>query len=459
MVQSSSSKLADQARAFLDSAPDLKFVDAFLTDLNGVIRGKRLPAKGAMKLFETGLRLPRSLVGVDVWGTDVFDNGLVVDTGDGDGICVAMEPGLQPVPWTKEPTAQTLMMMCEPDGSPFLADPRQLLASLQKRFASRDLHPVAAIELEFYLLSGKSDENGRPLTPNNKFSGRRIVDGRVYAMSEIDAYSEFFTELYAACDAQGLPLDTAVIEAGPSQFEVNLKHQADVLAAGDQAILLKRAIKGVAARHSFLATFMAKPFGDLAGNGMHVHMSMLDGKGVNAFDGDGDNGGALFKHAIAGLIATSAEAMIFFAPHLNSWRRFQEGSHAPTRATWGYENRTAAIRVPAHTGANRRFEHRISGADANPYLVLAAILGGVLHGVENKLTPPPALEGNAYKSDAPKLSLGWKAALEAYSDGKALAPTFGDLFTRVYSACKRQEIATAEKRVTDFEYDSYLQTF
>lgn len=451
--------LAEAARAFLKASPDLKFVDAFVADLNGVLRGKRLPAKGAMKLFESGLRLPRSLVGVDVWGTDVFDNGLVVDTGDQDGLCVALSPGLAPVPWAKEPTAQVMMMMGEADGSPFFADPRQLLLEMQRRLAARGLHPVAAVELEFYLLSGACDDLGRPLTPSSKFSGRRVVDGRVYAMSELDAYSDFFTDLYAACDAQQLPLDTAVIEAGPSQFEVNLKHQADVVRAGDQAMLLRRAIKGVAARHGYLASFMAKPFGDLAGNGMHVHMSMLDEKGVNAFDGDGDKGNALFMSAIAGLIATAAEAMIFFAPHLNSWRRFQESSHAPTRASWGYENRTAAIRVPADTGANRRFEHRIAGADANPYLVLAALLAGVLHGVENKLTPPPPLEGNAYKADAPRLALGWKAALDAYSAGGVLAPMFGALLTRVFTALKRQEMATADRRVTDFEYDSYLETF
>ena len=452
-------KIADQARAFLDAAPDVKFVDAFLTDLNGVTRGKRLPAKGAMKIFESGLRLPRSLVGVDIWGGDVFDNGLVVDTGDSDGICIALEPGLLPAPWTKQPTAQAQLMMCEADGAPFLGDPRQLLAEMQRRLGALDLFPVAALELEFYLLSGDADENGRPLTPKAKFNGRRVVDGRVYAMSEIDAYSDFFSDLYAACDAQQLPLDTAVIEAGPSQFEVNLKHQPDILRAADQAILLKRAIKGVAAQHGLIASFMAKPFGDMPGNGMHVHMSMLDKNGANAFDGDGDKGGALFKNAIAGLIATAPEAMIFFAPHLNSWRRFQESSHAPTRATWGYENRTAAIRVPADTGANRRFEHRVSGADANPYLVLAALLAGALHGIEKKLAPPAALEGNAYKSDAPKLSLGWRAALDAFSGGSVMAPAFGDLMSRVFTALKRQEMTIADRRVTDFEYDSYLQVF
>lgn len=452
-------RLADAARAFLESAPDLRFVDAFLIDLNGVARGKRLPAKGAMKLFEGGLRLPRSLIGVDVWGTDVFDNGLVVDTGDQDGVCLPLEPGLVPTPWAKEKTAQVQLMMAEANGGAFLADPRQLLAETQRRLATKGLHPVAAIELEFYLLSGKSDDLGRPLTPASKFSGRRVVDGRVYAMSELDAYADFFSDLYAACDAQGLPLDTAVIEAGPSQFEVNLKHQKDVLNAADQSIQLKRAIKGVAAKHGLLASFMAKPFGDLPGNGMHVHMSMLDDAGANAFDGDGEKGSRLFMQAIAGLIATAPEAMIFFAPHFNSWRRFQEGSHAPTRATWGYENRTAAIRVPTDTGANRRFEHRVAGADANPYLVLAALLAGALHGVEKKLAPPAALEGNAYKSDAPKLALGWRAALEAFARGSVLAPAYGALMTRVFSACKRQEMATIDRRVTDVEYDSYLSTF
>ncbi len=459
MAEAKTGDLAKRARALLDKSPDLKFVDAFVADLNGVLRGKRIPAKGALKVFESGLRLPRSLIGVDVWGTDVFDNGLVVDSGDKDGLCIAIEPGLSPMPWAKHPTAQAMMMMCETDGSPFLADPRQLLMHLVARLAKHKLRAVAAVELEFYLLSGDSDENGRPLTPKGDFSERRVTDGRVYAMAELDAYAEFFADLYAACEMQGLPLDTAVIEAGPSQFEVNLKHRDDIVRAADEAILLKRAIKGVAQKHGLIASFMAKPFGDLPGNGMHVHMSMIDAKGANAFESADGKGNARLRQAIAGLIAAAPQSMIFFAPHLNSWRRFQESSHAPTRATWGYENRTAAIRIPADGGPNMRFEHRVSGADANPYLVLAALLAGVLHGIENKLTPPPALEGNAYLSDAPKLALGWRAALDAFVGGDIIAPAFGELATRVYSACKRQEIAVSDRRVTAFEYDSYLQTF
>ncbi len=430
-----------------------KFVDAFLIDLNGVERGKRLPAKDAAKIEKSALRFPRSLIGVDIWGNDVFDNGLVVDTGDSDGLCRLLPPGVKPAPWTKTPTLQAQVMMAEANGDAFAADPRQILINAQDRAKAMGFTPVAAVELEFYLLSREFDELGRPLAPKGA-NGKRVREGRVYAMAELDAYALFLGDLYAACDAQGLPLDAAVIEAGPSQFEVNLKHQADIVVAADQSVWLKRAIRGVAARHGLGASFMAKPFGDLPGNGMHAHMSFLDAKGANAFENE-----KTLLHAIGGLIATMQEGMILFAPHLNSWRRFQESSHAPTRATWGRENRTASIRIPADGGANTRFEHRVAGADANPYLMLAAILHGALHGIEKKMAPPPALTGNAYASDAPRLDSGWRAALSAFESGEALRPSFGPLFAQVYGALKRQEMRAADRRVTDFEYDSYLFAF
>ncbi|MFN0022693.1 MAG: glutamine synthetase family protein [Parvularculaceae bacterium] len=435
------------------------FVDAFLIDLNGIERGKRLPAKGAEKLLTAGVRLPRSIVGVDIWGSDVFDNGLVVDTGDGDGWCRALPPGLMPAPWTTPPMAQAHLMMCEANGAPFLADPRQILLTARDRASSLGLTPVVAVELEFYLLSRDFDELGRPLTPKSALTGKRVKNGRVYAMSELDAHASFLSDLYSVCDTQGLPLDAAVIEAGPSQFEVNLKHQADIVLAADQAIWLRRAIRGVAAKHELVATFMAKPFGVHAGSGLHAHMSLLNRDGANVFDaGNADVSPALL-HAVGGLVATMQEAMILFAPHLNSWRRFQVASHAPTRAAWGFENRTASVRIPADRGANTRLEHRVAGADANPYLVLAAILVGALHGIERCLDPSPPLAGNAYQSDAPRLDIGWTAALAALENGGVIRDGFGPLFTKVFSALKRQEMRVAQQRVTDFEYESYLQAF
>jgi glutamine synthetase len=278
-------------------------------------------------------------------------------------------------------------------------------------------------------------------------------------MGELDAYGEFFSDLYDACDQQGLPLDSSLAETGPAQFEVNLFHQSDIVRAADHAILLRRAIKGVAAKHGLLATFMAKPFGQLAGNGLHVHMSLLDESGANVFDDGSSSGSPILNSAIAGLIATAPEAMIFFAPHLNSMRRYQDSSHAPTRATWGYDNRTAAIRVPADQGKNRRFEHRVPGADANPYLVLAAILCGVLHGIEKQLVAPSPVTGNAYEAGASELPSDWKNALDQFARGSVLAPSFGPLLARIFCACKRQEMRVADTRITDFEYDTYLQAF
>jgi len=282
--------LREQAKALMEAAPELKFADAFFTDLNGVLRGKRLPADAALRLFESGLRLPRSLVGVDIWGNDVMANGLVMETGDVDGVCYPVGAGMLPSPWAAEPTAQIMMMMGDEDGGAFLADPRQLLCEMKNRLAAIDLHPVAAMELEFYLLSRDTNDLGIPLTPALGATGRRIDDARMYAMTELDAYSPFFNDLYGACDAQGIPLGAAIVEGGAGQFEVNLMHHPDPVLAADQAVLFRRAVKCVADKHNMIATFMAKPFGDRAGNGMHVHMSVLNGKGENVFASDDDKG-------------------------------------------------------------------------------------------------------------------------------------------------------------------------
>ncbi len=271
-------EMKTRAEALLAGAPKGATVDAFLSDMNGVLRGKRMPAASVLSLFDGGLRMPRSLIGVDVWGYDVMENGLVLETGDVDGLCYPVGEGLLPCPWANEPAAQLMLMMGDENGEPFPADPRQLLVDMKAQLAAHDLHPVAAMELEFYLLSRDVDELGRPLMPKSPTTGRRITDARMYAMTEIDAYSDFFSDLYAACDAQGIPLGASIVEGGAGQFEVNLMHQPDVVAAADQAVLFRRAIKGVAEKHGMIASFMAKPFGQRAGNGLHVHMSMMNGK-------------------------------------------------------------------------------------------------------------------------------------------------------------------------------------
>lgn len=444
---------------FLAANPDIAFVDAFIADLNGVLRGKRLPRESARGLFTEGLRLPRSVVGLDIWGSDVFANGLVLETGDVDGYCLPATRAVHRAPWSDRPTAQVHMMMTDIDRGPFDADPRQALINQLSACNARDLFPVVALELEFYLLADSNDELGRPALPATTGKARRVRDGELYAMDALDRDAAFIDDLYAACALQNIPLDAAIVESGPGQFEVNLRHQANAVIAADHAVLLRRAIKGIARAHGKCASFMAKPFADLPGNGMHAHVSVVDAAGRNVFDDGGPAGSPVLHAAVAGLLASAPEAMIFLAPHANSYRRFQDASHAPTRAAWGYDNRTTAIRIPSGDGASRRYEHRIAGADANPYLVLAAILSGMLTGIDGAHVPPPPVDGNGYENDAPRLPTRWRKALKTFADGDYLPPAFGDRLTHVYTALKRQEIAVTAARITDFEYDSYLHAF
>ena len=447
-------RITDPAR-WLEAHPEIESVIVALCDLNGGTRGKRLPVAQAGKAFKGGLRMPLSTMGVDIWGADVLGNSLVFDTGDSDGICEPTERGLLPITWTDRPSAVLPLWMANEDGSPFPGDPRRALAAIAARFADRGLTPVVASELEFYLVD---PTDAHPQPPVSPATGRRLNFDNVYSVDELDAFAPFLEDVYTACAAQGVPADAAISENGCGQFEINLLHVADPLRAADDAILFKRIVKGVARKHGFAASFMAKPYGDRSGNGLHVHFSLIDGDGNNVFDDGTEQGSDILRHAVAGLIAAMPETTLLFAPHLNSYRRIRPGTHAPASAAWGYENRTTAIRIPGGAPAARRIEHRVAGADANPYLVIAGILGAALHGIEAGMTPPDPVEGDAYGIKLPPLPYDWASALAAFEQG-ALVPEFFDPTLRnLLSACKRQEMTAFAERVTDFEYATYLET-
>jgi glutamine synthetase len=441
--------------AWLAAHPEIESVTVALCDLNGGTRGKRLPIAQAGKAFKGGLRMPLSTMGVDIWGADVMGNALVFDTGDSDGICEPTERGLLPVTWSTRPSAVLPLWMATEDGSPFPGDPRRALADITARFAKMGLTPVVASELEFYLVD-PSDMHPRP--PVSPATGRRLNFDGVYSVDELDAFAPFLEDVYTACAAQGVPADAAISENGCGQFEINLLHVADPLRAADDAILFKRIVKGVARKHGFAASFMAKPYGDRSGNGLHVHFSLIDGDGNNVFDDGTERGSDMMRNAVAGLVAAMPETTLLFAPHMNSYRRIRPGTHAPAAAAWGYENRTTAIRIPGGAPAARRIEHRVAGADANPYLVIAGILGAALRGIEEGMTPPEPVRGDAYGKTLPPLPYDWASALAAFDQG-ALVPSFFDPTLRnLLSACKRQEMTVFAERVTDFEYDTYLET-
>jgi glutamine synthetase len=433
--------------------------DFFITDLNGNQRGKRLPGPSFNKILKEGMKLPRSVVGLDIWGDDCAGNGLVFETGDSDGICKPIDDYLTPVPWAKRPHEQTLAMMFNPDGSPFLADPRQILASVVDRYKARGITVVAATELEFYLMDISSEATQRPKPPVlTGGHGRQISHVDAYSITELDGLADFFADVREACAVQGIPADTIISELGPGQFEINLNHIDNPLLVADQAILFKRLVKGVARRHDLAASFMAKPYVDQSGNGFHVHFSLLDDNGDNIFNNGGPEGTDTLRHALGGLMANMADSMLAFAPNLNSYRRFEKGAHAPTYASWGYENRTVALRVPESPNVARRIEHRVSGADANPYLVLASILSGALHGIENKIEPTEPVVGDAYSvfDEDRALPNTWEDAITALENSDLVKATLGEEFVRVFTAAKRQEQASINARISDVEYESYI---
>jgi glutamine synthetase len=254
-----------------------------------------------------------------------------------------------------------------------------------------------------------------------------------------------------------VPADSAVAENGIGQFEINLLHSDDPLKAADDALFLKRIVKGVARKHRLAATFMAKPYGARSGSGMHMHFSIIDKDGNNVFDNGTAEGSDVMKHAVAGLLRGMEETTLLFAPHFNSYRRLRPDTHAPTKISWGYENRTAAIRIPGGKSSARRIEHRVAGADANPYLVMAAILGAALVGIRNKWTPAEPTSGRAYQGRAVSIPSEWGAAVTAFENGSIVPEIFDAELRAMLIACKRQEIAGFAEQVTDFEFGAYLE--
>jgi glutamine synthetase len=432
---------------------DITSLRAAVCDLNGVMRGKRIPVDQAEKVLSGGLRMPLSVVGVDIWGEDIKDSPLVFTTGDADGLCEPIGRGILPMDWTPERTGLIPLWLREEKGTPFGGDPRRALAALAERYAAAGLFPVIAMELEFYLYDPKED---RPVAPISPVTGKRLDADSVLSIDEIDEFGSFFRDVYAACEQQGVPADSAIAENGVGQFEINLMHVNDPLRAADDAVLFKRIVKGVARKHGFAASFMAKPYGGRSGSGLHVHFSCLDKNGVNVFDDDTDEGSMMMRNAVGGLLAGMAQTTLLFAPHFNSYRRLRPGSHAPSAAAWGYENRTVAIRIPGGSPKARRIEHRVAGADANPYLVLAGILGGAIIGIEREMSPPDPVRGDAYTMKLRGLPPDWASAIDAFAGGEIVSATLPDVLRDMLVACKRQELTTFAAQVTDFEYEAYL---
>lgn len=422
-------------------------------DLNGILRGKRIPANQIDKALAGEVRMPLSILGTDIWGNDAVY--YVRDDGDVDGLAQATQRGLLNLGWKSHPTALLPVWLANEDGTPFLGDSRRVLAEVVKRFEALDLRPVMATELEFYLTDFNKDQ--APKAPKSPKTGRRLDKTAVLSINELDDFEAYFNDIYHECEKLGIPADAAIAENGCGQFEINLLHTDDPLKAADDAVLFKQIVKGVAKKHGYTATFMAKPYGYQSGSGFHIHCSVVDKDGNNVFDDGTAQGTDLLRQAVAGLLATLSDCMLVFAPHLNSYRRLAPDMLAPTHVAWGYENRTTAIRIPGGAHAARRIEHRVAGADANPYLVCAAVLGGMLYGIENQLQPQAPVKGNVCHSDAQPLPSHWLAAIDAFEHSQLVDKIFPTEMINTIKIVKRQEAARFTEQITTFEYNTYLE--
>jgi glutamine synthetase len=441
---------AERLQTFVRDNPDIERIELLFPTINGIFRCKWLPPADIAKLAKGGLRLPISTYALDTWGWDVEATGLGAVSGDPDGIGIPVLDSLARIPWTKHPAAQILMTMVTMDGEPCRYDPRQILAGAVSRFKNIGLTPVVATELEFFFTKPLGAGSIAPEPPFE------TANGNLCNLDVLAAYDDVLHDIRKFCDAQGVAADVVLAEAGNGQFELNFKHVADAVVAADQAILFKRIVIGTAQKHGMDATFMAKPYGDDVGSGMHVHVSLIDENGDNVLSSS-DGVGLKLQHAIGGVLATMRELQAIFAPNLNSYRRFQPNSFAPVSPVWGLDHRGVAVRVPESAGPGARLEHRICGADVNPHLAITAILGGMRIGLEKQIDPGPPIEtGNGVADD--RLHHDWTSTVDEFAQSAAVEDIFGDDFRRVYSALRHSEIEALSKMVSDVEYRTYLRS-
>ena len=444
-----------EAREFLAAHPEVRSIELFLIDANGVPRGKLLHRDELLAVYESGRPLPSTILGLTMNGEDVEDSGLGWAVGDIDCRAYPLSGSLVRLPWRQIPTAAVQVSMHPSEGLPAsVADPRHLLVRTIDALKSEGYHPVMAAELEFYLLDRQRDANGRP-QPARDADGGRPRATQVYGLRELEQIEPFLADLYAACKAQGLPARTAISEYAPGQVEITLDH-GDALVAMDQAIRYKRLVKGVAHKHGMLACFMAKPFDDLAGTGMHLHVSLADEQGHNLFASDDPAGTPLLRQAVGGMLASLLDSLLLFCPNANSYRRFQANSYAPLAPTWGINNRTVSLRVPGGPPTSRHIEHRICGADANPYLAAAALLAAVRLGIRERLDPGAPITGNGYAQATQALPSDWLTALRALEGSAWAREALGEDFLKIYLAIKQAEYRAFMGEVGEQDWRWYL---
>ncbi|MBA2127499.1 glutamine synthetase [Hyphomicrobium methylovorum] len=439
----------DEAQAFLRSNPTVVWIDLILFDMNGIARGKRLRRDDLLTVARDGIMIPSTVFVMDSRGNCIEETGRLWETGDPDVPFRIIEGTLHAIPTGERRLAQAVISVAEHDD----LCPRGILAQQVKALEADGRTPVVAVELEFYLTKPRTNGAFNVETPDG------LAQDTDYAMTlafgELDAVAPFIDTIYEIADTQKLPVGAVMQETGPGQFEINLKHRADAVAAATEGLLLKRAVKAAAKEHGFEASFMAKPHHDWPGSGMHVHTSLIDRDGKNILAGDPLS--PLGRNVIAGLQTSMADFMAVWAQSANAYRRYVPNSYVSLAAEWGLNNRNVALRIPRASGAATRIEHRVSGADANPFLVIASILAGARHGIAQNLEPGPMALGEKDNPNTPRLPIVWFNALERFATSSVVRDAFGPTFQHVYFKLKDTERAHFERIVTSLDHTWYAQ--
>jgi glutamine synthetase len=412
-------------------------VECVFPDVSGHPRGKLMPAAA----FASGaeLRIAQAITMQCVTGDYSYDP--IFPDQDPDVLLVPEYATVRPVPWASVPRALAIHDCQELGGAPCQFAPRTILREVLARYQRHGLQPVVAPEIEFYLTAPNADPT-QPLRAPPMRSGRAEVGQSAFSLEALNEHAAFWDEFRATLRTLEIRADTWIHEVGLSQFEINLLHD-DALVVADQAFLFKYAAKETALKHGMNAVFMAKPIANQPGSSMHLHQSLVDATGRNVFSEPDGSESALFRHYIAGLQANLPSLMLLFAPFVNSYRRFVKGSQAPVNFHWGYDNRTAGLRIPKSGPAARRVENRVAGADANPYLVIAATLAAGLDGIERALPATEPMNDSAYEQ-AHTLARTFVAAQDDFLRDGVAVRLFGERFVKAYASVK------------DVEYESWL---
>ena len=430
-------------------------VECLVPDMNGVLRGKVLPAtKLVQSALEGSLRLPSSVFAVTVTGeyADAVNDDEAYSDPD---MVLRPDPAtLRLAPGFKTPTAYVFADAHHTDGSPWASSPRQVLKRVMDLYAAHGWRPVVAPELEFYLTALNPDPD-LPLTPPAGRSGRAETSPQPYGLEAITEFEDLIDAIYEYSETAGLAVDTMIHESGTAQLEINFLH-GDPVGLADEVLVFKRIVRQVALQHGVYATFMAKPMEHQPGSAMHLHISMIDQtSGENLFADPSGADSPMFRHFVGGLQKYLPEVSPLFAPNVNSFRRMRPSHSAPINVQWGYDNRSCGLRVPISDRDNRRIENRLPGADASPYLAMAAALVCGYLGVEEQIEPSDQVTGNAY-NHARTLPRTLEEALERLEACDPVQKLVGDSFFRAFITIKTAELQAFQGVISSWERDHLL---